>query len=134
MDQLVRVGPVDRSNGLPIWYEDSTGLALDACLPNAQQLVDGTRSELLPINPAVRHRRSCFSRQYSPYSVLFTGTPTPTCLRIGGKAVLGIALEGAFVFGGVAAGDQMAFARLRILFDVPAPGGTYTVTTPFGVG
>jgi len=40
--QLVRVGPVDRNNGFPAWYQDSTGLALNACLPNARELADGS--------------------------------------------------------------------------------------------
>src|SRR5215470_101339 len=40
--QLARVGPVDRNNGFPQWYQDSTGLAVNACLPNAQELADGT--------------------------------------------------------------------------------------------
>lgn len=40
--QLVRVGPVSQANGFPQWYQDSTGLALNACLPNAKELADGT--------------------------------------------------------------------------------------------
>jgi hypothetical protein len=130
MGQLARVGPVDRSNGFPTWYQDSTGLALDACLPNSQQLADGT----CLVTP------DQLSSPGSP--ILFPGNfpdeffywnANANMPVNGGKAVLVMALEGAFLNGGVAAGDQMVFARLRILFDVPAPGGTYTVTTPFGV-
>ena len=130
MGQLVRVGPVDRGNGFPTWYQDSSGLALDTCLPNAQQLADGT----CLVTP------DQLSSPGSP--ILFPGNfpdeffywnANANIPVNGGKAVLVMALEGAFLNGGVAAGDQMVFARLRILFDVPAPGGTYTVTTPFGV-
>src|SRR5689334_10718992 len=40
--QLARVGPVDRNNGFPQWYQDPSGLVLDACLPNSAELADGT--------------------------------------------------------------------------------------------
>ena len=130
MAQLARVGPVDRSNGFPTWYQDSTGLALDACLPNAQQLADGT---CLVTPDQLSSPASPIQFPGNFPDEFFYWNANGNMPVNGGKAVLVMALEGAFLNGGVAAGDQMVFARLRILFDVPSPGGTYTVTTPFGV-
>jgi len=62
------------------------------------------------------------------YSALDTGGPVN-----GGRLVWRARLEGAFANGAVLQGDQMVFARVRVVMDVPAPGGTYVVTHPFGV-
>src|SRR5262249_6476284 len=53
---------------------------------------------------------------------------TPT----GGKALLTLATEGAFLNGVVVPGDQITFTRLRIRVPGLTPGGTYTVTHPYG--
>src|SRR5207253_4317059 len=42
------------------------------------------------------------------------------------------ALEGTFLNGVVAAGNQMVFSRIRIRVDGLQPGGLYTVTRPYG--
>jgi hypothetical protein len=130
MGQLSRVGPVDRGNGFPNWYQDSSGLALDACLPNTQQLADGT-CLVTPDQLSSPGSPILFPGNF-PDEFFYWNANSNMPVN-GGKAVLVMTLEGAFLNGGVAAGDQMVFARLRILFDVPVPGGTYTVTTPFGV-
>ncbi|HSB78004.1 MAG TPA: hypothetical protein VLM91_04405, partial [Candidatus Methylomirabilis sp.] len=33
---LQRVGPINPANGYPAWYQDTTGLALEHCLPQSQ--------------------------------------------------------------------------------------------------
>lgn len=128
--QLARVGPVDRNNGFPQWYQDSTGLVLDACLPNSAELSDGTclvTPDLLPspTSPIT------FPNNFPDEFFFFNATSTMDVN--GGRALLVLALEGAFMNGPVIAGDQMVFARMRIRVDVPAPGGTYRVIHPFGV-
>lgn len=128
--QLARVGPVDRNNGFPAWYQDSTGLVLDACLPNAQELADGT-CLVTPDQLANPASPISFPTNFPDEFFYWNGTSTLTVN--GGRAVLVMALEGAFLNGPVAAGDQMVFARHRLVIDIPAPGGTYRVTTPFGV-
>lgn len=128
--QLVRVGPVDRNNGFPAWYQDSTGLALDACLPNAQELADGsclvTPDQLS--NPA---SAIIFPNNF-PDEFFYWNAGANLTVN-GGRALLVMAVEGAFANGGVVAGDQMVFTRLRIRVDIPEPGGTYKVIHPFGV-
>jgi Bacterial Ig domain len=128
--QLVRVGPLDRNNGFPAWYQDSTGLALDACLPNAQQLADGT-CLVTPDQLSSPNSPITFPTNFPDEFFYWNANANLTVN--GGRAVLVMALEGAFLNGPVAAGDQMVFARHRIVLDVPEPGGTYTVTTPFGL-
>jgi len=49
------------------------------------------------------------------------------------KATLVLALEGAFLNGAPALGDQMVFARTRVIILGATPGGVYTVTHPYGV-
>jgi len=128
--QLVRVGPVDRNNGFPAWYQDFTGLALNACLPNSQELADGsclvTGDQLTNPSAPISFPNN-FPDEFF-FSALDAGTPVN-----GGRLVWRARLEGAFANGPVLAGDQMVFARVRVTLDVPAPGGTYTVTHPFGV-
>jgi Bacterial Ig domain len=129
LGQLARVGPVDRNNGFPAWYQDSTGLALDPCLPNAQELADGTclvDAEQLT-NPA---SPISFPNNFPDEFFFWHGDSNLTVN--GGRALLVMALEGAFA-NAVINGDQMVFARVRIRVDIPAPGGTYRVIHPFGV-
>ena len=129
--QLARVGPVDNNNGFPQWYQDSTGLVLDACLPNLAELTDGTclvTPDMLasPTSPIT------FPNNFPDEFFFFNATSTMN-LPSGGNALMLVALEGAFLNGPVVAGDQMVFARLRIRIDVPSPGGTYRIIHPFGV-
>jgi hypothetical protein len=52
----------------------------------------------------------------------------------GGKVLAQFALEGAFANGGVAAGDQMAFSRIRFRIDSGLQANAqYKITQPYGV-
>jgi hypothetical protein len=126
---LFRVGPVDPANGYPRWYQDATGLALNLCVPNAAELAAGSclifPADLPNPSQPVRFPDN-FMDEHFWYNL---NTSVPTAV---GKAKLIIGLEGAFP-GRIAAGTQISFGRVRIVIDVPAPGGTYTVTHPYGV-
>jgi Bacterial Ig domain len=130
LGQLARVGPVDRNNGFPQWYQDSNGLVLDACLPNAGELADGT-CLVTPDQLTNPSAPISFPNNFPDEFFFFNATSTMDVN--GGRALLVLGLEGAFVNGPVVAGDQMVFARLRMRVDIPAPGGTYRVIHPFGV-
>jgi hypothetical protein len=129
MADLYRVGPIDPATGYPRWYQDSTGLALNLCVPNSAELLAGSClifAADLP-NPSQPERfPDNFLDEHFWYN-LNTSVPTAS-----GGAKLIIGLEGAFP-GPVRAGTQISFGRVRIVIDVPAPGGTYTVTHPYGV-
>lgn len=129
MADLYRVGPVNPSNGYPLWYQDSTGLALNLCIPNAAELASGSClifASDLPNPSSIEQFPNNFLDEHFWYNV---NTSIPTA---SGTAKLVIALEAAFA-GQVVAGGQISFGRVRIIIDVPAPGGTYTVTHPYGV-
>lgn len=131
MAQLARVGPVDTNNGFPQWYQDPSGLVLDACLPNSAELTDGT-CLVTPDQLASPTSPITFPNNF-PDEFFFYNATSTMALPSGGNALLVLALEGAFLNGPVLAGDQMVFTRLRIRVDVPSPGGTYRVIHPFGV-
>src|SRR5689334_22434031 len=127
--QLARVGPVDPATTFPAWYQDSTGLALDVCLPN----------EIEMSNLSCLIGADAFADPNAP--IVFPGNFTDEFFyyNLGGaltlqgthKARLVVALEGAFANGPVIAGDQMVFARSRLEIDAPVEGH-YIVDHPFG--
>jgi len=127
--QLARVGPVDNNNGFPQWYQDSTGLVLDACLPNSAELTDGT-CLVTPDQLASPTSPIVFPNNFPDEFFYYNATSTMDVN--GGRALLVVALEGAFAVGPVIAGDQIVFARVRMRVDIPSPGGTYKVIYPFG--
>jgi len=124
--ELARVGPVNPANGYPQWYQDSTGLALDLCLPDAIDLAAGN-CLLLPAD--VASAPETFPNPFADEHFWFAAD---AALPIsGGQATLVLALEAAFAGGPPVAGDQISFGRVRIRFDAPS-SGTYTVHHPYG--
>src|SRR5438445_3439138 len=120
---LFGFGPVDPVNGFPQYYQDSNGLALQPCLDlacdPALSVPDPTKPVSFPDNFPVE---LFYSRVISTITV---GTI---------KAVLNDQFEGSFANGSVVIpGDQVVFGRVRVRILGGAPGGTYTVTHPYGV-
>src|SRR5438128_4243553 len=120
---LFGFGPVDPVNGFPQYYQDSNGLALQACLDlvcdPALAVPDPTKPVSFPDNFPLE---LFYSRAISTITV---GTI---------KAVLNDQFEGSFANGSlVIPGDQVVFGRVRVRILGGAPGGTYTVTHPYGV-
>src|SRR2546430_9986559 len=120
---LFGFGPVDPVNGFPQYYQDSNGLALQACLDlvcdPALAVPDPTKPVSFPDNFPIE---LFYSRAISTITV---GTI---------KAVLNDQFEGSFANGAVAIpGDQVVFGRVRVRILGGTPGGTYTVTHPYGV-
>ncbi|MBI2907584.1 MAG: hypothetical protein HYX92_08025 [Chloroflexi bacterium] len=122
---LQQAGPVDRSDGFPTWYGDSTGLAVEKCLDTSGLCLFAPSS--LP-NPAAP---LSFPDNYPDEIFWWSGEAT-----LGGAgehidAHLVVALKGSFVGGAPAAGQQKTFGRIGITADVPGPG-TYRVRHPYG--
>ena len=124
---------VDPSNGFPLWYQDGTGTRLAPCLDasdtNCVLLADPGFDPARPLSFPSNFPEEFF------YSIVDSGRlDTRGCSGTKpGRISIRIALEGAFANGAVAAGDQMVFARVRLI----ATGGlcktsTYTVTYPYG--
>ncbi|HET9696190.1 MAG TPA: hypothetical protein VFP40_04930, partial [Terriglobales bacterium] len=123
---LARVGPVDSSNGFPQWYQDKTGLALDLCLPDAAELASG----ICFILPGTINLPIVFPTNYPPEAFYFAADSVMNVN--GGQARVTIGHEGGFsTIAGAIPGNQIVFARVRIRIDIPAPGGSYKVITPY---
>src|SRR4051794_11988108 len=125
--QLARVGPVNPSHGFPEWYQDYTGIALDLCLPDPNELNAGLCLLLpgdIPGFPIV------FPTSF-PEEAFFYNATAQITLPNGGRATLVISQEAAFAVGEPAPGDQITFARIRFVIDTPS-AGTYRVVYPYG--
>lgn len=129
---LAAVGPVSPDNGFPMWYQDSNGLILSPC-------TDPEFCFFLPPDPTTP---ASFPSNYpdevffwAAEAIMIDATPANPSKGNGilGRAILTLALEGAFFNGPVVPGDQVVFGRIRIRVDNLVPGETYTVTHPYGV-
>ncbi len=123
---LSDVGPVSPTNGFPVFYRDTAGLALEPCLVNnglCILLPDATFNPNLPVS---------FPANFPGELFFFIADHDPATLPASVRQIR-FALEGTFLNGVPVNTQQMVFTRLRIRFDVPDPNATYTVTHPFGV-
>lgn len=128
---LNAVGPVDPGNGFPRYYQDTNGLTLELCIPNVQELADGA-CLILPADVPSPLAPIVFPTNF-PGEAFWWAGGTIIDLPGGGSADLVMALEAAFAFEEPIQGDQVSFGRVRIRVDIPAPGGNYVVTTPYGI-
>src|SRR5262245_15932103 len=114
------------ANGFPLYYVDSSGLALTPCLNpagcGAAALAATLPNPLAPISfPANFPVEAFYARAVAKFAV---GTVS---------GLYTAALEGTFLNGVVAAGNQMVFTRVRVRVAGLQVGGVYTVTHPYGV-
>lgn len=117
---FTRHGPVDPSNGYPLYFEDSNGVRLGLCTDPNQcfwVLPNGALPASFPTNWP--DEGFYFAAQAS-----LTGSAT---------LLYTSALEAAFAGGSVLAGDQIVFTRIRIRATGLVDGATYTITHPYGV-
>jgi PKD repeat protein len=126
---FAEVGPIDPNNGFPSWYRDTNGLSLDLCTTDPLLcLLDAPITLSAPGLAFPDNYGGTFPDElfWQRCDGLMTTSGT-------GRALLVIALEAAFANGPVAAGDQVAFGRVRLRVDNLVAGATYTITTPVGV-
>jgi hypothetical protein len=137
---LNRVGPANvpapPGHGFPAWYQDLGGLTLDFCLPDANDPGQLQQTACLLVGAGLPTPPYAFPTSF-PDEVFYyraVSAPLDTSNPAGGtnKAILVLALEGAFATGGAAAGQQITFTRIRITAGLPHPG-TWTVTHPYGI-
>jgi len=127
--QLSAAGPVSVDNGFPTWYRDALARQLDLCLTN-------TGFCLLDAPVTLSNPGAAFPANYGgtfPEEAFFWSADASMPTNGNGEALLVMGLQAAFANGLVAAGDQITFGRLRIRVDNLQAGGSYRVTTPFGV-
>lgn len=114
----------------PQYYQDTHGVALDLCLSEAVGL-NGPMCILLA-NPGVFDPAlaTVFPGNFPDESFWFAADATIATAAVP-RLVYVAALEAAFASGAVVNGDQISFARIRIVATLNTPG-TYVVTHPYG--
>jgi hypothetical protein len=119
---FMRVGPV-AFGGYPAWYQDKTGLGMEFCSPlNPSELEGGWCLLLAGDTVAPEVFPGQFFDEHFYWAASANANPAgPT------RALLVLALEGAFAVGPVISGDQIVFGRLRIIISPLPATGTYTV-------
>ena len=129
---LERAGPVSIApsiGGYPAWYQDTTGLTLEFCDPTNAAEVDGSWCLLLPADvPAVPE---IFPTQFFDEHFYFAANASLNA-RTGGRTTLVLAQEAAFANGPALAGDQITFARIRVVMTAVPISGTYRFIHPYG--
>ena len=121
--------PID-PHGFPAFYMDANNLQLEPCLP--QPAGNSTRPELCIFDPVNTADPNSVALDVGSEMFWWIADAEAPPLVAGGKALLVLALEGAFMAETPVDGQQMTFGRVRIRVDTPV-AGTYTVTHPFGI-
>jgi hypothetical protein len=125
---------LDRASGFPVYYQDSAGNRVVPCtdandpncvLPTPGPGFDPAQPLSVPANYPDE-----FFYAYAQSDNIATQGCNGTAP---GRALVVLALEGAFVNGAPAAGDQMTFGRIRVkVTSGLCPNTTYQFKEPFG--
>lgn len=122
---LATVGPTSPTDGFPVWYRDTNGLALQLCLDPNDPLCN-----FLPGDVPDPTQPVSFPDNFPEEAFYMLGDASMT--TSGGDARLVMALEAAFAVAGPRDGDQIVFGRVRLRIDLANPGH-YRITHPYGV-
>ncbi|MBI4290419.1 MAG: cadherin-like domain-containing protein [Betaproteobacteria bacterium] len=129
---LERVGPTNTApsvGGFPSWYQDTTGLTLEFCDPKNQAEVDG--GWCLLIAGDVSQVPEVFPNAYADEHFWFAADAIAPTAN-GAKALLVLGVEAAFATDRVIPGDQITFARIRVVLNPVPVSGTYRFIHPYG--
>lgn len=136
---LTSHGPIDPNTGFPLWYRDSTGIALQLCTEQPVTVPNPGGGPPIVIDPCLldgvvpNPGQPIRVPQNSPDELFWwaAGAITPI-IGGAGSADLVLAVEAAFAQEEVIDGDQISFTRVRIRVDAPV-AGNYMVIHPYGV-
>lgn len=123
---LVTAGPVDGANGFPTWYADSAGNRVEPCLDP-----DNPLCGFLPGDVPDPDSPISFPDNF-PEEFFYQLIDSSLTLPGGGKATLTLGLEAAFANGPAEAGEQVVFARTRVVLKGAPRSTTVTIRHPFG--
>ncbi len=136
---LVSHGPIDPETGFPLWYRDSTGIALQLCTEQPVTVPDPLGGPDIVVDPCLldgvvpNPGQPITVPGNSPDELFWWAADAITPIIGGtGSADLILALEAAFAQENVVDGDQISFVRVRIRVDAPV-AGNYLVIHPYGV-
>src|SRR5919107_4235504 len=124
---LKQVGPIDDTNGYPLWYKDTNNVKLELCLdPNDANCIMGELPE--PTQPV------SFPDNF-PDEAFWSSAESSIDAGGGDSALLVTAVEAAFgsADGLPAKGQQISFGRIRIRAGGLVDNATYKITHPYGV-
>src|SRR3954470_17836068 len=107
---LTAAGPVNAEYGFPSWYQDKNGKRVELCLDGNDPMCGFVAA---PVAGFDNTQPTVFPTNF-PSEAFYMNAASTLTLPNGGKAVLTLSLEGAFVNNAVKNGDQIAFARQRI--------------------
>jgi hypothetical protein len=122
---LKEVGPIDETNGFPLWYKDTNDVKLELCVDPDDQYcaVVGERPD--PQAPV------SFPDNF-PDEAFWAVAESPIDAGGGESGILVTAVEAAFQNELPAVNEQVSFGRVRIRVAGVVDGATYRVTHPFG--
>jgi len=135
---LERAGPistVNKGGGFTAWYQDTTGIALEFCSNDAAELAGGW-CRLLP--PIVNNAGNLIAApEVFPNNFFiehfFFGGSAAMDQQGGERSILFLSQEASFANGvTVVPGEQMAFARIRVVLSPVPVTGTYRFIHPYG--
>lgn len=127
-------------HGFPLWYRDTSRVPLELCLSTATSpsVPGALMCNLLPGPGFDPTQAMSFPGNFPDELFWWTGDARVRGANLvnGTQSInfetqLIMALEGAFPSGAALPGDQVSFARIRILMDTVIPG-TYRVIHPYG--
>ncbi|GAA1770072.1 hypothetical protein [Kocuria aegyptia] len=128
--QLEAVGPVNSKYGFPAWYEDKTGTRVELCDDGRNPLCGLAPEEGFdPEQPLVLPREGVAGN--FPHEIFYMLAGSELDLPGGGSAVLTLGLEAAFG-NEVADGEQMVFARQRLVVKDGPANSTLSFPHPYG--
>ena len=123
---LKTVGPIDETNGFPLWYKDTSGQRLELCL-DASDPYCIMGAVPTPGAPLV------FPTNFPDEAFWSMADASLATNATGGSAILVTGLEAAFA-ADVAPGQQISFGRIRLrVSGTMQDGAEYKITHPFGV-
>ncbi|MFF0903246.1 UNVERIFIED_CONTAM: hypothetical protein RF653_06190 [Kocuria sp. CPCC 205316] len=124
-NQLEAVGPVNSKYGFPAWYEDKTGTRLELCDDGGNPLCG-----LAPEEGFDPEQPLALPGNF-PHEIFYMLAGSELDLPGGGSAVLTLGLEAAFG-NEVAPGEQMVFARQRLVVKDGPANSTLSFPHPYG--
>jgi hypothetical protein len=123
---LTAVGPVNNEYGFPAYYEDKTGTRLEPCLDLLNPYCG-----LLPGDVPDPDAPVSFPDNF-PGEFFYQLIGSDLALPGGGEATLTLGVEGAWAAEEVVPGDQVTFARTRVVVKGGPRNTTVTFKHPFG--
>lgn len=127
-ESLKQVGPINESNGFPLWYKDSNDVKLELCLDPQTNNLCGLVAEDFDSNQPISFPDNYPGEAF--YQLAEAAMESPDGRS---DAIATFALEATFNSEAPAMGDQTVFGRVRFRIDGLTTGSTYRITHPYGV-